>query len=201
MCRTVSRRPAASPSAISFAGVPGVVIGHNADIAWGFTNLGPDVSDFYLERVVGDTYLRDGDWETITTREEVIRVRRRRPAHHRPQHGARPVMSDVVEGISDAGARAPTQQEGDETEAYAVSLAVTGCCLGAPRTPILDLNLATTSRVPQRGQVVRGAPPRTCSTPTGTATSATRLPVRSRCAARRCRAHRPLARTRLGLDL
>ncbi|MCK7530749.1 MAG: penicillin acylase family protein [Marinilabiliales bacterium] len=27
----------------SFAGVPGVVIGHNDRIAWGFTNVGPDV--------------------------------------------------------------------------------------------------------------------------------------------------------------
>ncbi len=33
----------------SFSGVPGVVIGHNARIAWGFTNLGPDVIDLYLE--------------------------------------------------------------------------------------------------------------------------------------------------------
>ena len=38
----------------TFAGVPGVVIGHNARIAWGFTNLGPDVTDLYLERVDGD---------------------------------------------------------------------------------------------------------------------------------------------------
>ena len=35
----------------SFSGLPGVVIGHNADIAWGMTNLGPDVSDFFLEDV------------------------------------------------------------------------------------------------------------------------------------------------------
>ena len=52
-CRTVSPSCPLSVSGFSFAGVPGVVIGHNADIAWGFTNLGPDVSDFYLERVVG----------------------------------------------------------------------------------------------------------------------------------------------------
>ena len=31
-----------------------MIIGHNADIAWGFTNLGPDVTDLYLERVTGD---------------------------------------------------------------------------------------------------------------------------------------------------
>ena len=38
----------------TFSGVPGVIIGHNADIAWGFTNLGPDVTDLYLEQVDGD---------------------------------------------------------------------------------------------------------------------------------------------------
>ena len=30
-------------SGFTFSGVPGVIIGHNADVAWGFTNLGPDV--------------------------------------------------------------------------------------------------------------------------------------------------------------
>ena len=114
-------------SGFSFAGVPGVVIGHNADIAWGFTNLGPDVTDFYLERVVGDTYLRDGDWEPVTTREEVIKVAGgadQRITVRSTVHG--PVMSDVVDEIDDAGGRAPTAQEGDETESYAVSLAWTG---------------------------------------------------------------------------
>ena len=30
------------------------MIGHNADIAWGFTNLGPDVTDLFLEQIDGD---------------------------------------------------------------------------------------------------------------------------------------------------
>ena len=38
--------------------MPGVIIGHNDRIAWGFTNLGPDVTDLYLEKVDGDSYLR-----------------------------------------------------------------------------------------------------------------------------------------------
>ena len=44
----------------TFSGVPGVIIGHNADIAWGFTNLGPDVTDLYLERVTDDEWEHDG---------------------------------------------------------------------------------------------------------------------------------------------
>lgn len=32
----------------TFPGVPGVVIGHNARIAWGVTNVGPDTQDLYI---------------------------------------------------------------------------------------------------------------------------------------------------------
>ncbi len=143
-CRTVSPTCPLDVSGFSFAGVPGVVIGHNADIAWGFTNLGPDVTDFYLERVVGDTYQRDGEWEPVTTRQEVIKVAGgadQRIVVRSTVHG--PVLSDAMEGLSDAGARAPTEQEGDEREAYAVSLAWTGLLPGRTADAILDLNLAT----------------------------------------------------------
>ena len=40
-CRTVSEACPLDVSGFTFSGVPGVIIGHNADIAWGFTNLGP----------------------------------------------------------------------------------------------------------------------------------------------------------------
>jgi len=143
-CRTVSSACPLDVSGFSFAGVPGVVIGHNADIAWGFTNLGPDVSDFYLERVTGDTYLRDGAWRPIESHEEVIKVAGgadRRVTVRSTVHG--PVLSDVIDGMSDAGSRAPTAQEGDENESYAVSLAWTGLLPGRTADAILDLNLAT----------------------------------------------------------
>lgn len=49
----------------TFSGVPGVVIGHNARIAWGFTNLGPDVIDMYIENL---------STAEITSRTETIKV-------------------------------------------------------------------------------------------------------------------------------
>ena len=49
----------------TFSGVPGVVIGHNARIAWGFTNLDPDVTDLYLEKIKGNQYLVDGVWRDL----------------------------------------------------------------------------------------------------------------------------------------
>lgn len=35
----------------SFSGVPAVIIGHNDHIAWGVSNLNPDIEDFYIEKV------------------------------------------------------------------------------------------------------------------------------------------------------
>jgi penicillin amidase len=80
----------------TFAGVPGVVIGHNARIAWGFTNLDPDVTDLYLERVDdGDLYLAGRAWLRMTTREETIKVAGADPVVIRvrsTRHG--PILSD-----------------------------------------------------------------------------------------------------------
>lgn len=61
----------------SFAGVPGVIIGHNEKIAWGFTNVGPDVMDLYIEKVNPDNpnqYEVNGEWVDFETREESIQV-------------------------------------------------------------------------------------------------------------------------------
>lgn len=55
---------------------PGVVIGHNADIAWGVTNVGADVQDLYRITVNPDNPLQyqwDGEWRDMTTREETVR--------------------------------------------------------------------------------------------------------------------------------
>jgi penicillin amidase len=63
-------------SGFTFSGFPGVVIGHNADLSWGLTNLRADVSDFFLERVDAEqgTYLRDGEQVPLDVRTEVIEV-------------------------------------------------------------------------------------------------------------------------------
>ena len=66
-CRTVSADCPLDVAGFTFSGVPGVIIGHNADIAWGFTNLGPDVTDLYLERVRGDSWLHDGRPQPLTS--------------------------------------------------------------------------------------------------------------------------------------
>jgi penicillin G amidase len=43
-----------------FPAAPGVIIGHNARIAWGVTNVGPDVQDLFLEKIGGQQYEYQG---------------------------------------------------------------------------------------------------------------------------------------------
>ncbi|HAM12071.1 MAG TPA: hypothetical protein DCO91_01845, partial [Microbacterium sp.] len=45
-----------------------MIIGHNASIAWGFTNLTTDVVDLYIEKLDGDQYWRDGGLVDLDTR-------------------------------------------------------------------------------------------------------------------------------------
>jgi len=88
----------------SFAGVPGVILGHNARIAWGFTNAGPDVQDLYIEKINPDNpnqYEYQGQWEDFQIVPETIRVRgRAEPVVLNvriSRHG--PLLSDVDESL------------------------------------------------------------------------------------------------------
>ncbi|MGH9960873.1 MAG: penicillin acylase family protein, partial [Pyrinomonadaceae bacterium] len=42
--------PGVRVAGVTAPGLPGVVIGHNDHIAWGFTNVSPDVQDLYIEK-------------------------------------------------------------------------------------------------------------------------------------------------------
>jgi penicillin amidase len=73
-CSTVSEECPFSVGGFSFSGMPGIIIGHNERIAWGFTNLGPDVADLYLEKVSDDTVELDGAQVPLTVRKETVKV-------------------------------------------------------------------------------------------------------------------------------
>ena len=68
--------PTMRVSGVTFPGVPGIVLGHNENIAWGATNVGPDVQDLYME-----TFGTDGKYKTLNgsaepiIRKEEIKVR------------------------------------------------------------------------------------------------------------------------------
>jgi penicillin amidase len=108
----------------TFSGVPGVIIGHTQRIAWGMTNLGPDVTDFYLEKLQGNQYLRDGRYVPLQTRQETIAVAGSTPATitvRSTVHG--PLLSDAVESVQNAGLRAPVDKGSPgRDQGYAVAL-------------------------------------------------------------------------------
>jgi penicillin amidase len=64
----------------SLPGLPFVIVGHNDHIAWGFTNLGADVQDVFIEHLRGsgpsaEFESADGAWHSILHQSEVIHVR------------------------------------------------------------------------------------------------------------------------------
>jgi penicillin amidase len=71
------RSPDYELGGMSIPGVPGIVAGHNAEIAWGVTNMMADESDFYLIRVDSTDstkYWFDGKLREMEFRTEEIRV-------------------------------------------------------------------------------------------------------------------------------
>jgi penicillin amidase len=76
-CRKVSEACPFDVTGVSFPGVPAVVLGHNARVAWGATNVGPDVQDLFRETVDPDDptqYLYKGESIAFEVRQETIKV-------------------------------------------------------------------------------------------------------------------------------
>ncbi|MGE5156246.1 MAG: penicillin acylase family protein, partial [Betaproteobacteria bacterium] len=77
-CRIVDAACPYDVAGVSFPGVPGVVLGHNARIAWGATNVAPDVQDLVIERVDPANpanYLHLGKSIPFDVRREQIKVK------------------------------------------------------------------------------------------------------------------------------
>ncbi|MFV0463538.1 MAG: penicillin acylase family protein [Nostocoides sp.] len=142
-CRSVSTSCPFDVAGFSFSGLPGVIIGHNNHIAWGLTNLGPDVTDFYLEKVQGNSSLKDGSWTDMEVRTETIKVagqKDRTIVVRSTRHG--PLLSDVSPAVHGIGTTAPVGGEA-HTETYAVSLAWTGLVPSPTADAIFAIDSAT----------------------------------------------------------
>lgn len=71
--------PGVRVAGVTAPGLPGVILGHNDRIAWGFTNVGPDVQDVYLEKFDPNNpnrYLTPSGWQDAKIRREEIKVRK-----------------------------------------------------------------------------------------------------------------------------
>ncbi len=130
-CRPVSEQCPFDETGFSFAGVPGIIAGHNQRVAWGLTNVGPDVIDLYIERINPENpnqYEVNGNWVDMTLVEESIKV----PGQDEPvklivrytRNG--PIVSDTygpLKGQRDDDEPNFTQKAGIELpEQYAVSM-------------------------------------------------------------------------------
>jgi penicillin G amidase len=91
-------------------GLPFVTLGRNDQIAWGFTNTGPDVQDLYLERIDPANpaqYQTPQGMQPFAVRTERIKVKGQDDVLltvRETRHG--PVISDVSEGAKKALATA-----------------------------------------------------------------------------------------------
>ncbi|MFE6038424.1 penicillin acylase family protein [Streptomyces sp. NPDC056452] len=143
-CRVPSETCQYDTAGYTFSGMPGVIIGHNADIAWGFTNLGADVTDLFLEKVSGEGYQYDGKTEPFVTREETIKVaggRSRQITVRETNNG--PVVSDRSSELEKVGKKAPvTNDAPDRADGYVVALKWTALSAGRSMDAVFELNRA-----------------------------------------------------------
>ena len=183
-CAQVSAQCPFDVSGFSVAGFPGVMIGHNGDLAWALTDMGADVSDLFVERVVGDQVQVDGARQPLTVRQETIEVAGGDPVTitvRSTSHG--PIVSGALGASTDAGAQSGTSDQvalgwaaltpgvtadaifaldaasdADEVAAAAASF----------QAPAMNVVFATTDghigyqaagRIPVRGSVVGADPP------------------------------------------
>ena len=100
--------PEQNVGGVIFAGVPGIILGHNEDVAWGVTNVGPDVQDLYIEKPNPEDptqFLYDGEWEQAQVRDEKIGVKGEEDIPFEvivTRHG--PIMSEILYDEEDPGA-------------------------------------------------------------------------------------------------
>ena len=86
---------------VTVPGLPFVSIGHNREIAWGFTNVMLDGADFFVETLRPETgeVMSKGEWVKLETREEVIKVKGGADVSLKvvsTPHG--PIVSDLLAG-------------------------------------------------------------------------------------------------------
>ena len=105
-CRVASAACPYDVAGVSFPSAPGVILGHNARIAWGATNTGPDVQDLFVETpdpANPANYMYKGESLPFSTRRETIAVAGGAPVTitvRETVHG--PVLNDVVSDLADA---------------------------------------------------------------------------------------------------
>lgn len=116
---------------------PGVIIGHNERIAWGFTNTEGDVMDLYLEKLSedGTQAEHNGSWEPLTIHREEIAVRGHDELEvlevRETRHG--PILDSYMVGIAD-----PVIIEGGVRRTYSLRWVAAELCIQPSTVFALD---------------------------------------------------------------
>lgn len=95
-----------SVTGATFPGVPGVIVGHNGHIAWGVTNVNPDIQDLYIEKLHPQkpfTFLYLDEWSEAEVIREEIWVKDKKEPVYRDVVITRngPLISQVLGEIED----------------------------------------------------------------------------------------------------
>lgn len=141
-CSAVTAECPFDVAGFSFSGLPGIIIGHNDTIAWGLTNLGPDVADLYLERITETGYEIDGVEQPFITRNETITVAGGDDVTVEVRATGRgPIVTSIDDNFSTIASTYPAasgQPDGD----YALSLQWTALTPGRTPSAIFAINKA-----------------------------------------------------------
>ena len=110
---------------VTLPGVPFVVVGHNARIGWGFTNLGPTVEDDYIEEFNAQgQYKTPAGWVDAQHRPEIIHVKGKPDVRLdvvTTRHG--PIITDLIPGETRPIALRWTLHDGISLPLYDVNAA------------------------------------------------------------------------------
>jgi penicillin amidase len=126
--------------------MPGVVIGHNAEMAWGMTNSGVDVTDLYLEKITGQGYEYDGKVLPFTSRKETIKVAggAARTIVVRQTQDGMPLLSDRDDELVQVGKKATVDAEApDRGDGYAIALRWTALDPGRTMDAVFAMDRAS----------------------------------------------------------
>jgi penicillin amidase len=143
-CRSVGDKCRYDVAGYTFAGMPGVVIGHNQDIAWGMTNSGVDVTDLYLEKLTGDGYQYGDKVLPFETRREKIQVaggRAKTIVVRETNNG--PLLSDRDDELVKVGKRATVDSAApDRGDGYGIALRWTALEPGNSMDAVFEMDRA-----------------------------------------------------------
>ena len=98
------KSPNVKVSGVIFAGIPGIILGHNEEIAWSVTNFGPDVQDLYIEKAKENDnhkFEYDGDYYDAEVTNYDIKVKGQNPEKFEvvtTKHG--PIINELIKPLN-----------------------------------------------------------------------------------------------------